>query len=386
MKFPSKPISTHGIWPRLTDEPDFLDLGAACFEESITHHDGEGISIQITDDAADVRRLAEIHNFVEYVAKHPTALAYTVKTSKQGKKTGTGTNTGMRCFSFLRTVQFHPVRGIRYSENIELFISVCNELGFPLQCDALGQTVQPWMNPHASLSHFHGMTVGEAINQFLHLIRKGFKSRRFQQRKADRKIQSDRNFQAGCEYIDTLFKWKKRLLIIRVDLHIRAEVLHTLSYDQMAEFMQRFLNNFRHTKYGSAKLGFIRKFEDGHSRGPHIHLLLVLDGSKHENHAFIAEEIGKYWVHVTEGKGYYFSCHRNKKGYAYPALGMIDRDDQEKRQNLIRVIRYMTKSEQFMKIQGFRCFGKGRMPNLPKTKLGRPVKVRTQGDSRQFMV
>lgn len=385
MKPPFKPISTHGIWPRLTDDPDFLDLGAACFDEAITHHDGEGIRIEITEDAAEVRRLAEIHNFIEYIARHPDAIAYINKNSKQGKKIGQGTRFGMRCLGFLRAVQFHPARGVRYSENIELFLNACSQLGFPILSDSLTQSVQPWMRSDLSLEHFDGMTVGEAINEFLKTIRKGLKSRRFQQRKADRKIQSERNFQAGCEYIDALFEWKKRLLIIRVDLHIRTEFLHALTYDQMAEYMQRFLNNFRHTKYGSAKLGFIRKFEDGHSRGPHIHLLLILDGSEHEQHAFIAEEIGKYWVHVTGGRGYYFNCHRNKKGYLYPALGMIDRDDHEKRQNLIRIIRYMTKSEQFMKIDGFRCFGKGRMPNLPKTKRGRPVKTSIRADLFEFL-
>ncbi|MCH7343940.1 inovirus Gp2 family protein [Pelomonas sp. CA6] len=383
MKAPFKPILTHGLWPRLIDNPDFLDLSAAHFEETITHHDGEGTRIEVTEEAADVRRLAEIHNFIEYIAKHPDAKAYATRTSKHGKKTSYGTAFGLRCLTFLRTAQFQPVRGIRYSENIELFISACNELGFPLECNALSQIVQPWMNANASPSHLYGMPAGEAINRLLQTLRKGLKSRRFQQRKADRKIQSERNFQAGCDYINTLFEWKKRLLIIRVDLHFRKEVLPTLTYDEMAGHMQRFLNNFRHTKYGKAKLGFIRKFEDGHSRGPHIHLLLILDGSEHQQHAFIAEEVGKYWEQVTDGKGYYFSCHRNRSGYLYPALGMIDRDDHEKRQNLIRAVRYLTKSEQFMKIEGFRCFGKGKTPTLSKTKRGRPVKSHMRGQLGQ---
>ncbi|MFO1251550.1 MAG: inovirus-type Gp2 protein [Inhella sp.] len=359
----------------LGEQPTIKDLSEVTLQESMLRHHGDATGIFITVEVDEIRKLAQIDRFVSYIQSDTEALAYSARKDRFGKNIGKLTRLGQMCQLLVRGPRFVRADGIRYSENIELFLRISSNYGFPWIFNSVEQLVQPWMSTDCDLAKYSGLAVGEVLNMFAKALQKELKSHSFNQRKADRLAQSERNFRSIKLYTDALFASHKRLLIIRVDLHFQESALAYLTYDDASQYLQRFLNNFRHTRFGCKKVGYIWKLEDGHACGPHVHLLLFLNGAEHQQHAFIAEEIGKYWRgQVAAGVGRYFSCHRSSQSYAFPALGAIDRDDLQKRKNLERVLRYLTKSDQFMKIANYRSLGRGRMPNLTIPKRGRPVK------------
>lgn len=357
----------------LTDDPSSQEMFDSFKIESLFDHEGDDDRAHITHRYDELTRIRRIHELTRHIEKNRRAEAFERLRSKSGMERFQPTSLGLTCFAALTNTFPQRDRGVRLSEEVELFTNVAEELGFPLSCSSPTQRVSDWMNSSSDLSHFDGATVIEAVEIFLSRLRTEIKTKKFQQRRNDRLLQSHRNYQSARSYIDALFDRYKRLLVIRVDLHFAKEGVPRPSQEEIAELTRRFFNNFRHTQYGAKKVGYVWKLEDGHSRGPHIHLLLLLNASEHQKHAYIAEELGKYWSgNIAVEKGYYFSCHRKRFEYKYPALGIVDRNDEEKRQNIYRILRYFTKAEQFMKIAGVRCFGMGRMPPVRPIPLGRP--------------
>jgi len=90
--------------------------------------------------------------------------------------------------------------------------------------------------------------------------------------------------------------------------------------------------------------------------------------------AFKGDEIGKYWEQLTQEKGRYHNCNRNK--YPRNGLGMLDHRDSDKRKVLDEeVISYLCKDEQDIEPiktnKMDRAFTRGTMPKN-KGNIGRP--------------
>lgn len=87
------------------------------------------------------------------------------------------------------------------------------------------------------------------------------------------------------------------------------------------------------------------------------------------------EGLGELWQDVTDNKGIYYNCNRNKENYARSGLGLIDHTDTEKRESLNLAVDYLCKSEQSidpLKETGKeRSFTRGVAPR-PKSNAGRP--------------
>jgi hypothetical protein len=123
----------------------------------------------------------------------------------------------------------------------------------------------------------------------------------------------------------------------------------------------------------------VRYTED---KGPHIHSIFIYDGQKIRKDAHKGDQIGQYWKNeITEGKGIYHNCNREKDKYPECALGMIDHTDDAKRTVLKeKAIAYLCKEEQSVdpiKQSGNeRSFSRGIAPRK-QSKAGR----RRQGES-----
>lgn len=361
------------IGMHLTDEPYSKEVFDNFQVESIFDHDKEDDGAVITHQYDELRRLRMLHELVRHIEKNPKERAFKRFTTKTGKERLHVTSLGTTCFALLNSHLPQRDSHLRLSEEIELLLEVAETLGFPLKCNSITQEVASWMSGTADLKEFLGKPVVEIINTFILKLGEKLRSQQFRGRRYERLRQANENHGSACSYIESLFGRYKRLLVIRIDLHFAKEDAPRPDNKEIARLLQRFLNNFRHTRYGSKKVGYVWKLEDGHSRGPHVHLLLLLNASEHQKHAFIAEEIGRFWEeNITNGKGYFISCHRKGFEYRFPALGVVERYDEEKRQNIYRILRYFTKAEQFMKIAGNRCFGKGKPAPVRPNRLGRP--------------
>ena len=192
----------------------------------------------------------------------------------------------------------------------------------------------------------------------------------------DSKIVNKR-FESTTQYIDKLQENNSKLNVIRVDLSYKKPYSDDITLEDANRDLNRMLNN-RRSKPTIFKnqVGYVCKKEYTEDRGVHFHTFFFYNGQKVLNSTLKAEEIGKYWgKHITEEKGSYHNCHRNK--YNNDGIGMIDHTDNDKRKNLDTAILYLCKDAQdiapIKENKNDRAFTRGTMPKS-KGKIGRPRK------------
>lgn len=189
---------------------------------------------------------------------------------------------------------------------------------------------------------------------------------------------SKRMSESTTEYVDQLLEKHSKVQVIRLDLGYKKEVARTASLDDINKDLTHLLNNRRAkpSVFGNM-IGYIAKREYTEEKGPHIHSLLFFDGQKINKDAYKGDQIGEYWENqITNGKGIFHNCNREKNKYAECALGMIDHTDKAKRTVLKeKVIPYLCKDEQSIeqiKTPGNkRSFTRGISPRK-KSNAGRP--------------
>ena len=184
-------------------------------------------------------------------------------------------------------------------------------------------------------------------------------------------------------YIDHLLENHSKIQVIRLDLSYRKEHARKASLEEINQDFTHLLNN-RRTKPSIFEnmVGYIAKREYTDDKGPHIHSVFIYDGQKLRKDAHMGDQIGQYWkTEITDGKGIYHNCNREKDTYAECALGLIEHTDDAKRAVLKeKAIAYLCKEEQSidpLKQSGSeRSFTRGIAPRK-KSNAGRP----RQGDS-----
>lgn len=254
-----------------------------------------------------------------------------------------------------------------YSPYVRVFFDACLEQGL-------------WFAPFGkyplSPSPTPGEIEAERFNKLVLSIREQARSKKTKDQVYARAYNAVRNYRDAEEYIDGLFKRHSRLLVIRLDLGYRKEHAEQATISDAQGHLRRFFNNMRANKLFEALLGQIWKMECGVEKGVHFHLILFFDGSKVHKDAHLGSRIGTYWnEHITEGKGVFYNCNQSKNTYKRCGIGMVSHDDDNKRQNLLLALQYLTKEDQYLRYKpGAKCraFGKGNMPQQRQTKVGRP--------------
>ncbi|MDG2967846.1 inovirus-type Gp2 protein [Pseudomonas extremaustralis] len=227
-----------------------------------------------------------------------------------------------------------------------------------------------------------GGTVAE-LNNFVSEIRKRANQAEFVKLMEHHARNTNKN-QAGLHgYIDKLFDYYPRLLVVRVDLsYQKASVLasrESISHKEANDHRVKLLNDIRYRLFKECYVGFAWKLEYGLMSSLHYHLLLFLDGSKIRLDVRVAKIVGEHWkTVVTCGRGRYWNCNANKAGYgAFCGLGMISHNDKVLRGNLRKAANYLVKCDYFVRSaipSGRRTFGKGIPPARTKSNRGRPRK------------
>jgi len=255
-----------------------------------------------------------------------------------------------------------------YSEYVELFFRCCKSMGI---------WGYPFGKPNSTTLGL-SKTDGEIFNDLLETIRSESRSASFQHRLSQRIKNCDSNYQSAHIYINKLFEKYSKLMVVRVDPGYRADLAYTITLEQAQTDMKRFLSNWRTNKLFEHCVGYIWKLEMGDMKGFHYHLVLFFNGNKTNRDAYYAEEICNYWMDlVTRGRGHCTNSNQRKYTFEECGIGMIDHTDMDKREALLKNIRYITKKEQYIKLKTSiktRVFSRGEMPNLIKPPLGRPRK------------
>ena len=186
---------------------------------------------------------------------------------------------------------------------------------------------------------------------------------------------SDKRLQSTKEYLDALSSIYSKLNIIRVDLAYKKPYSQMTTLEDANNDFNHMLNNARSKpSIFEHKVGYVSKREHTEDKGIHLHTMFIFDGQNVQKDAFKAEQIGKYWEEITEGKGSYHNCHRNT--YERNGIGILEHGDSDKRKILYdNVIPYICKDEQNIEAiksnPKDRAFTRGTLPKKEEKK-GRP--------------
>jgi len=189
------------------------------------------------------------------------------------------------------------------------------------------------------------------------------------------KKKTNKRLDSTKEYIDALSEDYSKLNIVRVDLAYKKPHSDNVTLEEATVDLDRMFNNMRSKpSIFKDKVGYVCKREFTKERGVHFHTIFIYDGQKVLKDSFKAEQIGKYWEQLTEDKGSFHNCHRNK--YERNGIGILDHRDSDKRKVLDEdVITYLCKDEQRIvpaeENKKARAFTRGAIPKS-KGKIGRP--------------
>ena len=111
-------------------------------------------------------------------------------------------------------------------------------------------------------------------------------------------------------------------------------------------------------------IGHVWRIEYSLVGGQHLHCTFFFDGSKVQQHEWLAQQICDYWHDaITKGRGYAHNCNRNH--YPDYVLGPTDYYDHDKRARLLKRLAYLAKDDQLVyakPTKKCKLFGTGRLP------------------------
>ena len=220
----------------------------------------------------------------------------------------------------------------------------------------------------------HEKSVAVISNSIIEGIFKGLKDPKFVQQVNDRRKMARRREKNALKYVDMVRKSYSRLLGVRVDFYLPADKKHFTHKEIVAHF-HTILQKVRRSMSMRLK-GYVWKLEQGVDQALHIHCFFFFCGSKHREDISLGRMIGEMWDKQIDGKHSYFNCNtsKNRKKYKYDALGVINRADQTKYDNIAKVIRYFSKFEQYVlhsNLERVKTLNTGILPHL-REQMGRP--------------
>ena len=178
------------------------------------------------------------------------------------------------------------------------------------------------------------------------------------------------NQDSFLEYVQRILHDHYKVLIVRVDLGYLKELILNITVQDFYSHIES-LRNLLKDKNGCFKhlLGYGLALEQGSSKGYHVHLMLLYNGSERCQDWYLANEVIQKWQEITQGSGYGVNnnTHEKKKQYADRGLlgiGMIHRNQPLEMQNALNVASYLTQPEKYLqrmliKPLGKRTFFKG---------------------------
>lgn len=247
-----------------------------------------------------------------------------------------------------------------HSPHIELFIDCLKEVGINRQ-EGESTTI-------TKLSKLRYQDEYKLFDEIIFLIRSKSKQNEFKRKLTLSREKVNRRMIQAESHLNKIFQKRSKVLAVRVDLSYRKDPNLDLQLDRIKSDLKKLLNNRRNKKsIFSDLLGYIWKIESGINRGLHLHCIFFYDGHRHKKDTYFGHEIGRYWSQVVtkEGNGCFFNCNSNKRKYDQVGIGMILRDDIEKRSILLnRVVSYLAKSDTVISakvLKGQKCFSVGQV-------------------------
>jgi hypothetical protein len=260
----------------------------------------------------------------------------------------------------------------------------------------------------------HGKKVSDIFDNFIATLRTTAMTVKLRKRAADWDGKFRKNLNRLRKQEAQMFRRHVRVLAVRLDLHHKAThfteedlfkhvesearrheadraayvsgagldfsepVIGRVPFETVQRDRERLFANMK----GKPSLfkhlvSYVWRIEFTPGAGYHLHVALFFNGSKVQNHEWLAQQIGEYWRDViTEGRGRFHNCNMawNKDAPNY-ALGIINYTDHTKRAALLSALGYLCKLSQqvlVMPYEGCKLFGAGFVHRERKNGSGRP--------------
>lgn len=237
---------------------------------------------------------------------------------------------------------------------------------------------------------------------FLIALKRGLLSDTFKKEIAQQRKYASEYKKEVRNYINGLFDYRSRLLVIRIDLSYRKGIFRKITTNisnkplskqehkledlkawslEVKEHRKMLLKSLK-KQYSNGFIGYMWKLEYTEIKSFHYHMMFFLDSSEHREDITIAQNIGELWVNqITQGDGLYWNCNANKNSYKNLGVGIINHHEDVLRDNVINTALYLVKKDYLIRSVMFnsknRAFGKGHNPK--KSKSGRPRKESSKG-------
>jgi hypothetical protein len=214
------------------------------------------------------------------------------------------------------------------------------------------------------------------LHWLVRVVRRVTRTKRFKQIEYNRRRLEEQNFEHCCQYMASGFAECSNLLVLRVDLYIR-QTKNTWADTRLAEHcMDRYLRALDEGRIVPDVKRRIWKRECGFDRGIHYHLLVALDGHKHQSASALTKLLGEAWVkRCGPLRASYFNCYIRRHEYRYNALGSVHVSDWKKLMGIRCAIRYMVKGDGYVMTGFKRNLRKGSITkNQNHPKRGAPRK------------
>lgn len=231
-------------------------------------------------------------------------------------------------------------------------------------------------NDSITITNLDGTTrtgvYAELLNQFVECTYLLTQEKEFKYQQKKRKDRARNQFKSAKQCVDLALEQRSRVLIIRLDL--RYAKTQNPSLAQVKKDLRTFIRYVGRTKNLNI-LGYIWKFEFGERRGFHYHFIFILDGRDHSHEIKLAQQIGQIWEKIIGVEGAFHNCHFKAVNNQYHklAIGRLHRDEPQKYQYLLGLLRYFAKKDQFIlhkNIGKERTLGTSIDKNIAKT-MGR---------------
>lgn len=216
----------------------------------------------------------------------------------------------------------------------------------------------------------------DRIEWIARFVRRCCRSSRFRRIEANRVRLEKKDFRSCCNYVIEGFDYRSKLEILRVDLYIKPT--HKTHEDvRIAETcMKHYLRALSEDRIVPDVIRWVWKRECGFDRGIHYHLLVALDGHKHQNARGLSIMLGEAWLkRCGHLRASYFNCWTRRHEYKYNAIGTVHISDWSMLMGIREAIRYIVKGDGFVMTGHKRNLRRGNMkPRVEQARRGAPRK------------
>ena len=215
------------------------------------------------------------------------------------------------------------------------------------------------------------------IEWIARFVRRCRRSASFRRIEKNRVSLEKKDLRLYCQYMAEGFQLRSSLLVLRVDLYMKPT--HKTHEDvRIAETcMKHYLRALSEDRIVPDVIRWVWKRECGFDRGVHYHLLVALDGHKHQNACSLSIKLGEAWLkRCGHLRSSYFNCWVRRHEYKYNAIGSVHISDWSMLMGIRDAIRYIVKGDGFVMTGHKRNLRRGNMKSsASQPKRGAPRKA-----------